>query len=233
MWQQRVPVTQHRTRNGDAPMPVVKEGLKSEDRRARRRRETRTKLTRAAQQLMARSGPDAVTIQEITDTADVGFGSFYNYFESKDGIVEAVMNETLEVFGDLLDRIAERVDDPAEVLAASVRHVVRKASEDKTWGWLLIRTALVTKFVNLGLARRMTRDIRIGVKAGRFKITDPAVTVMAAGGSVMAVIASVLHGEMGRDAPERAAAVVLKLLGLSTKDANKLAGRPLPEIQLQ
>jgi len=30
----------------------------------------------------------AASIQEITDTADIGFGSFYNHFESKDQLFQ-------------------------------------------------------------------------------------------------------------------------------------------------
>ena len=75
----------------------------------RRRQETRAKLVRAAHQLMAEKGINATTIQEITDTADVGFGSFYNHFESKQAIVQAIIDETIESYGDALDHIAETV----------------------------------------------------------------------------------------------------------------------------
>ncbi len=39
-----------------------------------------------------------------------------------------------------------------------------------------------------------------------------------------------LHGEIGADAPERAAVVVLRLLGLPAKSASDVAHRPLPPI---
>ena len=57
-----------------------------ESRQARRKRETRERLLDAAFRLMAERGVDAVAINEITEAADVGFGSFYNHFESRDGI---------------------------------------------------------------------------------------------------------------------------------------------------
>ena len=52
------------------------------DRHARRREATRSKLIEAAESLFARQGVDNTRIQEITEEADVGFGSFYNHFES-------------------------------------------------------------------------------------------------------------------------------------------------------
>jgi AcrR family transcriptional regulator len=197
----------------------------------RRRSQTRARLVWAARELMARKDIGATSIQEITDRADVGFGSFYNHFVSKEAIADAVMEEAVESFGDDADRLAETISDPAEVVAASVRHVVARASGDEAWGWFLIRTALARAGgLHRGLGRRMSRDIRIGIKAGRFKVDDPAAGILAVGGTVLAIIAGRLHGEIGDDAPERAAAVVLRLLGLPAREAERVANRPLPQI---
>ena len=132
----------------------------------RRRQETRAKLIRAAHELMGEKGIGATTIQEITDTADVGFGSFYNHFESKQAIVQAIFDETIESYGDALDPIADEVEDPAEILAASVRYVVMRGSEDPTWGWFLIRSVFLAQVLRTGLGRRLMRDIRLGIEAG-------------------------------------------------------------------
>src|SRR5262245_3253530 len=151
-------------------------------RRARRRLETRTRLVWAARELMARKGIGATSIQEITDTADVGFGSFYNHFPSKDAIAEAVMEDAIESFGDAADQLARTIDDPAEVLAASVRHVVARAAADEAWGWFLVRTALARgRGLRRGLGKRLARDIAIGVRRRRFRMEDPLATMMAAG----------------------------------------------------
>ena len=52
-----------------------------EPRGERRKRETRSRLLEAALRLMAEKGMEGVAINEITEAADVGFGSFYNHFE--------------------------------------------------------------------------------------------------------------------------------------------------------
>ena len=58
----------------------------------RRKARTRAALIRAAQTLIA-EGRTNVPILEITQAADVGMGSFYNHFESKDGVVLAVAED--------------------------------------------------------------------------------------------------------------------------------------------
>jgi len=58
-------------------------------RRERRSVETRERLFRAALDLFARKGFTETTVGDITDAADVGKGTFFNYFPSKDHILLA------------------------------------------------------------------------------------------------------------------------------------------------
>src|SRR5580700_1203082 len=112
------------------------------DRHSRRREATRTKLIEAAKALIARQGVDNTRIQEITEEADVGFGSFYNHFESKDAIVEAVLVDTVTLQGAEIDTLTSQLTDPAEVVSAAHRIFVRRARSDPDWAWLLIRLNL-------------------------------------------------------------------------------------------
>lgn len=58
-------------------------------RRERRTAETRERLFRAALDLFARKGFPETTVEDITEAADVGKGTFFNYFPSKDHILLA------------------------------------------------------------------------------------------------------------------------------------------------
>ena len=91
----------------------------------RRKVRTRAALVAAARELLASRDPAAVSIQEITDTADVGFGSFYNHFESKVELFDAAIEEVFEEQGALFDALTAEMEDPAEVFASSVRMTVR------------------------------------------------------------------------------------------------------------
>lgn len=59
------------------------------DRRKRRSNETRERLFRSALQLFAEKGFAETTVEDITEAADVGKGTFFNYFPSKDHILLA------------------------------------------------------------------------------------------------------------------------------------------------
>src|ERR1700720_1526423 len=59
------------------------------DRRQRRSTETRERLFRAALELFAEKGFAETKVEDITNAADVGKGTFFNYFPSKDHILLA------------------------------------------------------------------------------------------------------------------------------------------------
>ena len=79
----------------------------------RRKALTRTALIGAAQRFLADGGSPEVSIQEITNAADVGFGSFYNHFDSKAALFDAAITETLAEHARLIRQATAHLDDPA------------------------------------------------------------------------------------------------------------------------
>ena len=61
-------------------------------RRERRGAETRLRLFRCALQLITERGLANVTVEDITEAADVGKGTFFNYFPSTEHVL-GVMGE--------------------------------------------------------------------------------------------------------------------------------------------
>ena len=158
-------------------------------------------------------------ISAITDEADVGFGSFYNHFESKGAIVEAVLIETVAAHGAAVDAATAQLDDPAEVIAAAHRHVVRLAGRDPEWAWLVVRADVSHEVVVAALGPFAERDIRRGVDAGRLSVGDERVALYGAGGALLGTMRAILDGRAPEDADIHHAEGVLRLLGLSSTDA--------------
>jgi AcrR family transcriptional regulator len=66
------------------PAPRLPRAPARAGRRARHQAETRARILRAALHLFARQGFFATTVEQITEAADVGKGTFFNYFPSKE-----------------------------------------------------------------------------------------------------------------------------------------------------
>src|SRR6516164_2026135 len=61
----------------------------------RRKARTRANLLVAARHLFAGRGVEHTTIAQIADHAEIAIGSFYNYFGTKDELLDAVIEESL------------------------------------------------------------------------------------------------------------------------------------------
>jgi AcrR family transcriptional regulator len=220
-------------------MPMTKEenrrshteGTPVVSRTERRKARTRAKLVRAAQQLIA-EGRTHVAVLEITQLADVGMGSFYNHFDSKEELFRAAVEDALELHGALMDELTAELDDPAEVFAQSFRLTGRLHRVEPELSKVLLSfgPGLVTS--SRGLAPRALRDITMAIEAGRFTIADPEIGLLVAGGAALAL------GQLLHDRPERDAATtadqtteaLLRMLGVSPDEAAGICRRPLPEV---
>jgi AcrR family transcriptional regulator len=196
----------------------------------RRKRRTRAALVSAAQRLIA-EGKVNVPVLEITQAADVGMGSFYNHFDSKEQLFEAAVADVLDAYGSTLDRLTESIEDPAETFATSFRLTGRLFRRRPQESGILLANGLELLSSERGLAPRALRDIQAGVAAGRFHVDDPQLAVAMAGGALLGL------GNLLRDDPDRddAAAAdvvtenVLRLFGLDAAEARAICQRPLPD----
>ena len=87
----------------------------------RRKARTRQALIDAAVRLIAEGRGDRASIAEITEEADIGFGSFYNHFDGKEQLFQTASEEVLERWGQLIDRASAGITDPAELFAVGTR----------------------------------------------------------------------------------------------------------------
>lgn len=197
----------------------------------RRKMRTRGALVRAAQSFIA-AGKLNAPVLEITQAADVGMGSFYNHFDSKEQLFEAAVNEILDDLGALLDKLTVDGEDPALTFARSFRLVGRLFSRRPQTSRVLLNTGLTLMFADRGLGPRALRDITVATKAGRFTVDDPELALSVAAGALMGV-GQLLQNQPDRDgaqAADRATRGVLVMLGLPADEADEICRQPLPDL---
>jgi AcrR family transcriptional regulator len=114
-------------------------------RRARRQAEIRERLVRSALRLFAERGFTATTVEEITNLADVGKGTFFNYFPSKEHVFAARARgqaETVEQFvaeardstepvGELFYRLTVTLSEGFEVSPAIFHSILVAVSSNE------------------------------------------------------------------------------------------------------
>lgn len=195
----------------------------------RRKAQTRAALVRAGQQLLA-EGRTSVPVLEITELADVGMGSFYNHFATKEELFDAAVEAALELQGAVLDAWTEGIEDPAEVFARSFRLTGRIHRLEPQLSRVILSRGLELISSEHGLGPRALRDIERGCETGRFTLSDPFPALLVAGGAALA-LGQAIHDHPERDDAELTDEVtqhVLRTFGLSPEDAAAICSLPLP-----
>ncbi len=196
----------------------------------RRKARTRQALIDAAVRLIAEGRGDRASIAEITEEADIGFGSFYNHFDSKEQLFQTASEDVLERWGQLIDRGSAGIADPAELFAVGMRISGRLGWTHPEIAGFLTGAGLDALDIPTGLAPRALRDIQVGRAAGRFTVTDADIALSAAAGGLLGLLRICQRhpGRITETTVDQLAEAVLRLLGVPAPEAARLAALPLP-----
>jgi len=89
---------------------------KRKSRQSRRTSATRNKLIQAAREVFAEKGFDLTRIDEITNRADVGKGTFYNHFKSKEGLIRQLISEVMNELNSEMEKKCLGITDLPQLL---------------------------------------------------------------------------------------------------------------------
>ena len=197
----------------------------------RRKARTRQALIDAAVRLIAEGRGDRASIAEITEEADIGFGSFYNHFDSKEQLFQTASEEVLERWGQMIDRATAALTDPAERFAVGTRISGRLGWTHPDIAGFLTGAGLGVLDIPTGLAPRALREIEAGRAAGRFTVPGAEIALSAMAGGLLGLLRMCQrHPERVTDATvDQLAEAELRLLGVPADEAARLVTLPLPD----
>jgi AcrR family transcriptional regulator len=211
--------------NGDFPDRSPKSRLE------RRREDTRRRLMKATYEIIARRGLEGLVIQDITQAADVGYGTFYNHFTTKDAIVAAVIDASRDFTKEIYGRLGEHASDRAEAFVLELLGCLRLSKADKTWGWFIVRTVLSGEESRSWVAADLKRALDACVDAGAFRPdTDMAYEITS--GLLLVGTLKLLHGDVPENYPEKLVHTILQYLGLPAPKIKAILSKPFPDLQL-
>ncbi|MFN3657359.1 MAG: TetR/AcrR family transcriptional regulator [Pseudolabrys sp.] len=201
-----------------------------ETRSDRRKRRNRQLLIEAGHRVMAQKGIDAATMVEISELADVGTGTVYNYFASKDDLAMAVMELVMHRLAERIEAVTDTFADPAQVYAFGIRNVMKAATTDHRWRWLLRRSEVIAAAMYQVLGPYAIRDIKNAVAAGRYRAEDPELAWRLATHAIVGFSLAVCDNKIAPDKIDESVVNLLGMVGVPREEAWELARRPSPEL---
>ena len=138
------------------------------NRMERRRLETRSKLMAATLKLLVKKGVEKMTMDDITNTADLGRRTFYYHFSSKEECIVATVASVYQQHGENISEV-EGIDDPALVIAISILVVLDALLEDPVTACLVDHPRLIGLVLVQALGNFVRRDMEEGLAAADLK----------------------------------------------------------------
>ena len=214
-----------------ARTPAAGDEVDSLSRVERKRRDTRDRIIREAESLMRSRPIDEITIQDITDAAEIGHGTFYLHFKSKYEVLIPIVEEEAIRWDEIIQRRVSDVDDPAIVLASSSRYMARVIVADPLWRWFLQHSGVPVDDMRQAIGRFGARDFGRGLMSGRFKVPELSIaSSYMLGGFVNGLLASFDSADPNRTI-DQMVEMFLRVVGLNPEEAEKIANLPLPELE--
>jgi AcrR family transcriptional regulator len=196
----------------------------------RRRARVRRRIIEAVEELTESRGVDVVTIEDITEAADVARRTFYHYFESKNDVVVPIARARTRDLNRRIDRAVDGVEDPAEVISIALRHTLRSMPEDPLCAWFIFRSGLPQQRLLEVIGESGDRDVSRGMETGRFALANQAAASSILSGAVIGALSGRLEGALDDGDLDDAVEYLLRLLGVPAAEALDIAHRPLPPL---
>jgi len=200
-------------------MPGTSTSIPS-NRRERQSLERRERLFRAALDLFAHKGFAETTVEDITNAADLGKGTFFNYFPSKEHILLAFAEMQLGKLRAAADE-ARAKNEPTRVF---LRSLGARMTQEPIRNPSIIRILLQAFLSNTPVRESMmdlqarviaihTEIIRLGQQRGEIRDDLPA-----------EVLANVFPANRFWNAPDLVALTVMPLCSPELKTPSKCSG---------
>lgn len=129
-------------------------------RRERRAAETRLRLFRCALQLITERGLANVTVEDITEAADVGKGTFFNYFPTK----EHVLGVMGEIQLGKLREAASQAANTRQSVHVVLHRLVHQLAEEPGRSPRLARALISSFLANESVRAILKRNMQVGRK---------------------------------------------------------------------
>jgi AcrR family transcriptional regulator len=178
--------------------------LKGMGRRERRAAETRLRLFRCALQLFAARGFPNVTVEDITEAADVGKGTFFNYFESKEHVLGVMAEIQLGKVREALEQAKAGRRSVESVLRHLLERVAEEPGRSPDLARAFLSSFLASEFIRKHIDRSMLEGRRmigeivgIGQKQGEIdpKLKKEQVALLFQESGLGTLLLWSLHGE--------------------------------------
>jgi AcrR family transcriptional regulator len=171
-------------------------------------------LLDAVAKLVAERGLDDLTIAEIAQEADVGVGTFYNHFETKEQAIQEAAAARFASVDARIDQLVTEDDDPALRVAVGVLVSLDGLQPHLMWGAFLARGTNERPLLRSPLVARLMSELQRGDDTDAFEV-PPGLGAILVVGAINSALTAGAAGVLTAESHPIVVRAVLRSLGLT------------------
>jgi AcrR family transcriptional regulator len=185
-----------------------------------RRAKSRAQIIEAASVLFTSQPIASVTVEEVTNGAQVARGTFYSHFRTLDELRAAVATDLAAAFDNFVDSIGLPAADPVARIAVGCAAFIGEAQRDPAWG-VLIAGAYAFPAVASAARERLKANLLLAQGEGRLASISSEVGFDLVFGVVVQAMRSASEARLSpADVPDLVRGI-LRALGIGSEEADR------------
>lgn len=179
--------------------------------------------------IYARQGAAELALNQLAEEAGVSNGTVYNYFRSKEDVLDAVGIALAEALSVEVTALSRDLTSGAERIAVGVRSFVLHAIDDPQWASALVSVAHYAEGMRSLLAVNVCSDLQLGTSQGDLHYENKGLAMMMVVAMTTGAMQTLAGGKVSPDCDCMVAEMVLLALGLDRAKARAFAFGAMPE----
>lgn len=194
------------------------------NRQVLRKQRTLSRLLDAAHKVFLEKGVDGTTTTDITETADVAYGTFYNYFKSVSDMVPVIVEDILQKHLLEVRELQAPFDDSAMRLAIGLHTFFSNVMSGPAIKWLTQKPTIMAEAISNIVVENAKNDITRGIKNGDLRLPCDFITLEAfcVWGVTGALNEVSQNPEQLHQYADNMTKIYLRILGVDDSEADKL-----------
>lgn len=194
------------------------------------KKKARTKqlLIDTALSIYAEIGVNALTLQDLAEKAHVSNGTIYNYFKTREEVLEAVGIALANDFSHAVTHASINIHSGIQRVAIGIRMFMNKALQDQDWAKALINVIHLDDRMRTAVANNILNDLELAKKEGSVNFKNSHIAVTFIMSATIGALISITEGNSIKDHDIVLTEMVLTGLGAAPDQAAIIAQLPLP-----
>jgi AcrR family transcriptional regulator len=178
--------------------------------------------------LLSRTDASEIAFIDVADEAGVVHGTVYNYFRSREELLEGVAGKVAGEMSEEIATLYRDIEDGARRVSIGIKAFIRRAHEDRSWARAFLRVGAASARWSEALTKHVLTDLRDGRRRGELRYESEPAALDLVLGTTLAAMRTVVEGRARGKHAEVIVRVVLRGLGVDARRVERLATMPLP-----